>query len=110
MLGAQNSSQRSDFCTRGRHENLNVSYIAQSYFSVPRQTIRNNGDRIIMFKQTLRDFQSIFYDIGACDMLYSEFKERCHKAWSEKLNYICNDMTKNKIEGEFRTFNENKNT
>ena len=26
-------------------------------------------------------------------MLYSEFKEMCPKAWSEKINYLCFDMT-----------------
>ena len=57
MLGAQNSSQISDFYTRGRHDDLEVYYISQSYFSLPRQTIRNNSDIIILFKQTLRDVQ-----------------------------------------------------
>ena len=69
LLGTQNSSQISDFHTRVRHENLNVYYIAQSYFSLPRQTIRNIIDRIILFKQTWWDFQSMYYDIGAYDML-----------------------------------------
>ena len=46
MLGAQNSSQISDFYTRGRHEDLEVYYISQSYFSLPRQTIRTNSDII----------------------------------------------------------------
>ena len=34
----------------------------------------------------------------------------CHKAWSEKFNYFCIDMTKNKIEGKNRIFNESKTT
>ena len=55
MLGAQNSSQKSDFYTRGRHEDLEVYYISQNYFSLPRQTIRNNSDIIIFFKPTLGD-------------------------------------------------------
>ena len=29
-------------------------------------------------------------------MKYDEFKEMCRKAWSEKLNCLCIDMTKNK--------------
>ena len=32
MLGARNSSQIDEFLTRGRHENLDVYYISQSYF------------------------------------------------------------------------------
>ena len=75
MLGAKNSSQIDEFFTRGRHENLDVYYISQSYFGLPRQSIRNNSDRLILFKQTLRDVQSMYYDIGAYDMKYDEFKE-----------------------------------
>ena len=109
ILGAKNSSQIDEFFTRGRHEDLDVYYISQSYFALPRQSIRNNSDRLILFKQTLRDVQKMYYDIGAYDMKYDEFKEMCHKAWSEKFNYLCIDMTK-KNEGNYRIFNESKNT
>ena len=110
MLGAKNSSQIDEFFTRGRHEDLDVYYISQSYFALPRQSIRNNSDRLILFKQTLRDVQSMYYDIGAYDMKYDEFKQMCHKAWDKKYNYLCIDMTKNKKEGKYRIFNESKTT
>ena len=58
-----------------------------------------NSDWLLLFKQTLGVFQSMYYDNGAYDMKYDEFKEMCHKAWSERFNYFCIDMTKNKIEG-----------
>ena len=54
MLGARNCSQIDEFFTRGRHENLDVYYISQSFFLLPRQSITNNSDRLILFKQTLR--------------------------------------------------------
>ena len=110
MLWAKNSSQIDEFFTRGRHEDLNVYYISQSYFALPRQSIRNNSDILILFKQTLRDVQSMYYDIGAYDMKYDEFKEMCHKAWDEEYNYLCIDITKNKNEGKYRIFNESKTT
>ena len=59
MLWAKNSSQIDEFFTKGRHEDLDVYYISQSYFALPRQSIRNNSDRLILFKQTLRDVQSM---------------------------------------------------
>ena len=110
MLGAKNSSQIDEFFTRGRHEDLDVYYISQSYFALPRQSIRNNADILILFKQTLRDVQSMYYDIGAYDMKYDEFKEMCHKVWDEKFNYLCINMTRNKKEGKYRIFNESKTT
>ena len=110
MLGAKNSSQIDEFFTRGRHEDLDVYYISQSYFALPRQSIRNNSDILLLFKQTLRDVQSMYYDIGAYDMKFDEFKEMCHKAWDERFNYLCIDMTKNKNDGKYRIFNENRPT
>ena len=110
MLGARNSSQIDEFLTKGRHEVLDVYYISQSYFALPRQSIRNNSARLILFKQLLGDVQSMYYDIGAFDMLYDEFKEMCRVARRETFNYLCFDMTKNEIECKYRIFNESKNT
>ena len=59
MIGAKNSSQIDEFFTRRRHEDLDVYYIGQSYFGLPRQSIRNNSDILILFRQTLRDVQSM---------------------------------------------------
>ena len=109
MLGARISSQIDDFFTRGRHEHLDAYYLNQSYLALPRQSIRNNSDGLILFKQT-GDVQSMYYDIGAYDMKYDEFKQICHKAWSERFNYLCIDMTKDKNDGKYRIFNESKNT
>ena len=74
MLGARNCSQIDEIFTRGRHEDSDVCYISQSYFTLPRQTFRNNSDRLKLFKQTFRDVQSMYYDSGAYDMKYDEFK------------------------------------
>ena len=109
-MGARNSSQTDEFYTRGEHEASSVFYVSQSYFGLPRQSIRNNSDRLILFEQTLGEVQSMYYDIGAYDMVYSEYKEMCLKAWSERFNYLCFDMTKYKNEGINRIFNENRNT
>ena len=59
MLRARNSSQIDEFNTRGRHEDLGVFYVSQSYFGVPRQSIRYNSDRLKLFSQTLTDVQSV---------------------------------------------------
>ena len=85
---------------------MDVYYISRSFFALPRRSIRNNSDRLILFKQTLRDVQSMYYDIGAYDMKYDEFKEMCHEAWSERFNYLCIDMVKNKDDGIYRFLND----
>ena len=94
MLGARNSSQTDEFYTRGRHEDSSVIYVSQSVFALPRQNIRINSDRLILFKQTLINVQSVYYDTRAYDMKHDEYKKVCHKAWSETFNYLCIDMIK----------------
>ena len=110
MLGARNSSQIDEYFTRVRHEKLDVYYISQSYVGLPRQTIRKNRDRLILFKQTLREVESMYEDIGGYDMKFDEFKKMSRRAWSEKFNYLCFHMSKNRNEGKYRIANENKNT
>ena len=47
------------FFTRGRHKLCDVYYLSQSYFEVPKRTIRNNSNIIILFQQTLKDVEHI---------------------------------------------------
>ena len=56
------------FFTRGRHNDLDVYYLAQSYFDLPKRTIRNNSNMIISFQQTLKDVEHIYRDIAGFDM------------------------------------------
>ena len=84
------------FFTRGRHNDLDVYYLSQSYFDLPERTIRNNGNIIILFQQTLKDVQHIYTDIAGFDMSYDDFKELCREAWRERNNYLLI----NRLEGE----------
>ena len=65
MIGARSCSQIDKFYTRGRQECFDVYYISQSCFGLPTQSIRNNSDIIILFKQTLGANQSLYYYFGA---------------------------------------------
>ena len=51
----------------------------------------------------------MYYDNGAYDMNYGEFKDICHKACSERFNYFCIDTTKFKNEVKRGILNESKN-
>ena len=76
------------FFTRGRHNDLDVYYLSQSYFDLPKRTIRNNSNIIILFQQTLKDVQHIYTDIDGFDMSYYEFKSLCKEAWRDKYKYL----------------------
>ena len=47
FLGKQNIAEA--YYTRGRHNNCDTIYIAQKYFRLPRHTIRENSNFIILF-------------------------------------------------------------
>ena len=44
--------------------------LSQSCFDLPKTTIRNNSNIIILFQQTLKDVEHIYRDIAGFDMSY----------------------------------------
>ena len=110
VLGSSNSRDIDQFFIRGRHNNLDIYYLSQSYFDLPKRTIRNNSNRIILFNQTLKDIEHIYRDVAGYDMCYDEFKELCRKSWEEDYNYLCIDRSKKRDQGRYCICNESKNT
>ena len=86
MLLSKQESNIDLFFTRGRHNNIDIYYISQNYFHLPKNTIRNNSNIIILFKQTPRDIILLFHDIAGLDMSLEEWKELCRKAWENEYD------------------------
>ena len=101
ILGSSNCRFIDQFFIRGRHNNLDIYYLSQSYFDLPKRTIRNNINKIILFNQTLKDIEHIFRDVAGYDMNYDEFKELCRKSWGEDYNYLCIDRSKKRDKGRY---------
>ena len=59
FLGSSNSRFIDQFFIRGRHKNLDIYYLSQSYFDLPKRTKRDNSNKIILFNQTLKDIEHI---------------------------------------------------
>ena len=94
ILGSSNSRFIDQFFMRGRHNNLDIYYLSQSYFDLPKRTIRNSSNKIILFNQTLKDIEHIYRDVAGYDMNYDEFKDLCRKSWDEDYNYLYIDRSK----------------
>ena len=94
------------FFTRGSYIDLDVYYLAQSYFDLPKRTIRNNSNIIILFQQTLKDIEHIYRDIAGFDMSYDEFKSLCREAWKEKYNYLLINRLEDKNGSRYKKCNE----
>ena len=66
---------------------------------MPKRTIRNNSNKIILFNQTLKDLEHIYRDVAGYDMNYDEFKELCRKSWEEVITiFILIDLKKEIME------------
>ena len=72
ILGSSNSRFLDQFFIRGRHNNLDIYYLSQSYFDLPKRTIRNNSNKIILFNQTLKDIEHIYRDVAMNSKNYVE--------------------------------------
>ena len=110
VLGSTNSRFIDQFFIRGRHNNLDIYYLSQSYFDLPKRTIRNNSSKIILFNQTLKDTEHIYRDVAGYDMNYDEFKDLCRKSWEDDYNYLYIDRSKKRDQGKYCICNESKNT
>ena len=98
------------FFTRGRHQNIDIYYIAQRYFHLTKNTVRNNSNKIILFKQIVRDIILLFHDIAGLDMNLEEWKQLCRKAWENECEYLQIDTFAKIGEGRYTIRNCNKNT
>ena len=63
ILGSSNSRFIDQFFIRGRHNNLDIYFLPQSYFDLPKRTIRNNSNKIILSNQTLKDIEHIYIEM-----------------------------------------------
>ena len=100
LLGPQSKAEA--YYTRGRHNNCDTFYISQNYFRLPRQTIRENANFIILFPQDGKNLTHLHADHCADDMSVEEFKKFCRKVWTVKHNFVVIDLTSEKLNGKYR--------
>ena len=77
LLQKQNTCE--SYYVRGRHSNVGC-YLAQNYFKLPRQTIRDNANLICLFPQDLKILNHIVDDHVGSDMTKEEFRQLCKTA------------------------------
>ena len=97
----EKQSKAEAYYTRGRHNNCDSFYISQNYFLLPRKTIRENANFIILFPQDDKNLNHIHKD-HCTDMPLEEFKQFCKKCWKSKHNFVTIDLTSEKYNGKYR--------
>ena len=102
LLGPQNKIE--DMYTRGRHNGIDTFYIAQNYFKIPRQTVRENANLIVLFPQDMKNLNHIYNDHCAGDGIScQQFHDFCSGVWrSGKHKYVVLDLTRDADKGKYR--------
>ena len=101
LLEKQNKNEA--YYTRGHHNNCDTFYIAQNYFRLPRQTIRENSNFILLFPQDQKNIGHIYADHCSSDMDIDEFKSLCHRVWKKDgYNFVTIDLSSTNSTGKYR--------
>ena len=88
---------------RGRHSNVDCFYLAQNYFKLTRQTIRENANFICLFPQDLKNPNHIIEDHVGSDMTKGEFRQLCKTAWEKQHGFVIIDLSSKKHDGKSRS-------
>ena len=91
LLEKQNTCE--SYYIRGRHSNVDCFYLAQNYFKLPRQTIRENANLICLFPQDLKNLNHIFDDHAGSVMTKEEFRQLCETAWEKQHVFVIIDLS-----------------
>ena len=100
FLGPQNKAEA--YYTCGRQNNCDTFYISQSYFRLPRHSIRENMNFLVLFPQDIKNLSHIYADHCDGDMTLSEFKEFCRKVWNTDHSFVTLDLTSDVNNGKYR--------
>ena len=100
QLEKQNTCET--YYIRGRHSNVDCFYLAQNYFKLPRQTIRENANLICLFPQDLKNVNHIYNDHASTDMPKEKFRQMCKTAWEQPHGFVVIDLTCKKNNGKYR--------
>ena len=100
LLEKQNTCE--SYYIRGRHSNVDCFYLAQNYFKLTRQTIRDNANFICLFPQDLKNLNHIFENhVGNDVMTKEEFRQLCKAAWEKQHGFVIIDLGRRKHNGKY---------
>ena len=107
MLNKTALKRAEEFFTRGRPMDISIIFISQSYYEVPRRTIRENCNFLVLFQQNKKSLEHLYRDEAGSDMDQKEFEALCKEAWKKKHSFLVVDKSSPSDEGKYRVgFNQ----
>ena len=89
-LGKQSTA--GSYYSRGRHNSCDCIFLSQNYFTLPRNSIRENANFIILFPQNNKSVIHLHQD-HCSELLFEEFRELCTHIWGQKYHFLTIDLT-----------------
>lgn len=77
-----------EYYSMGRHKDIDVAYLCQTYSKIPKQLIRDNVNLIVLFKQDMMNLQHAYEGHVSPDMSLKDFTDLCAKCWNEKFGFL----------------------
>jgi len=101
-LMLENTAMCEKYYTRGRHANCDCFFLSQNFIEIPKHSIRDNFNFLIMFPQDEVNLKSVWNACASCDMKFEDFKNFCRQVWQKKHNYVVIDKTREISDGRYR--------
>ena len=76
-------------------------YLAQNYFKLPREIIKENANFICLFPQDLKNLNYIFENHVGSDMIKEEFRQLCKVAGEKQHGFVIIDLSSKKHNGKY---------
>lgn len=88
----------------GRHNNIDIFYLGQTYSRIPKQIVRDNSNFLILFKLDDMNLRHIYSDHVNTDMTYESFKKLCCEAWKDNKGhgFLTIDKERDIYKGRYR--------
>lgn len=90
------------FC-QGRHGGADAFYLTQNYFRIPKQTVRDNCNLLVLFNQDTKNLRAIHDTYVGGDMPIEEFYKFFAECTAEDYGFAVIDLTRKAHDGKYRS-------
>jgi hypothetical protein len=97
-----NQKPMAEYFTQGRHYNVDCFYLVQSFFEVPKHTVRDNANLLVMFHQDLNNQRAIHNTYVGGDMEWEEFASFFKQCTLDRFSFCVIDLTSEPFNGRYR--------
>ena len=94
MLGSKETEDIDAFFTPGHHQSLEIYYIFQSWYELPKNNNRNNCSKIMFLPQTIKDITIVYNDFSGLHVCFSEWRNFHQEAWQKIYKFFKIDKDK----------------